>query len=258
MPARQGAYSFRHGIVYLRPVPATLDSARMAGSMKKEEVYSKILEVRIIPAVRTSSAEDARFAAHAVSEGGIPIVEMTMTVPGALGLIKDLVRNEPEVIVGAGTILDIDTARSCLEAGAAFLTSPGLDVSIVELAVKENVLVMAGAMTPTEVATAWKAGSDFVKVFPCAPIGGDAYIRALRGPFPQVPLIAAGGVNQQTAANFILAGATALGIGGELIPKAAIELRQPERIRELARRFLKLVRTARNQMQPKEPLAVHS
>jgi 2-dehydro-3-deoxyphosphogluconate aldolase / (4S)-4-hydroxy-2-oxoglutarate aldolase len=179
-------------------------------------------------------------------------------VPGALGLIRDLVRNEPEVIVGAGTILDIDTARSCLEAGAAFLTSPGLDVSIVELAVKENVLVMAGAMTPTEIATAWKAGSDFVKVFPCAPIGGDAYIRALRGPFPQVPLIAAGGVNQQTAANFILAGATALGIGGELIPKAAIELRQPERIRELARRFLKLVRTARNQMQPKEPLAVHS
>lgn len=226
--------------------------------MKKEEVYGKILELGIVPAVRTSSAEEARFAARAVSEGGIPIVEMTMTVPGALELIRDLVRNEPEVIVGAGTILDTDTARSCLDAGAAFLTSPGLDVNIVELAVKENVLVMAGAMTPTEVATAWKAGSDFVKVFPCAPIGGDTYIRALRGPFPQVPLIAAGGVNQQTAANFILAGANALGIGGELIPKAAIELRQPERIRELARRFLKLVGTARSQMHHKPPLVARS
>lgn len=225
--------------------------------MKKEEVQSKILEVGIVPAVRSCSAESARFAARAVSEGGIPIVEMTMTVPGALELIADLVRNEPEVIVGAGTILDTETARACLDAGAVFLTSPGLDVKLVELAVKENVLAMAGAMTPTEVATAWKAGSDFVKVFPCAPIGGDAYIRALRGPFPNVPLIAAGGVNQQTAANFILAGASALGIGGELIPKAAIELRQPERIRELARRFLKLVTTARSQMHPKEPFATH-
>ena len=225
--------------------------------MKKEEVHSKILEVGIIPAVRTSSMESAQFAAHAVSEGGIPIVEMTMTVPGALELIADLVRNEPEVIVGAGTILNVETAHACLDAGAAFLTSPGLDLKVIELAVKDNILVMAGAMTPTEVATAWKAGSDFVKVFPCAPIGGDSYIRALRGPFPEVPLIAAGGVNQQTAANFILAGATALGIGGELIPKAAIELRQPERIRELARRFLKLVRTARSQMQPKEPAPAH-
>lgn len=222
--------------------------------MKKEEVHAKILEVGIVPAARTSSAESARFAAHAVAQGGIPIVEVTMTVPGALELIADLVRNAPEVIVGAGTILDVETARSCLDAGAAFLTSPGLDVQVVELARKENVLMMAGAMTPTEVATAWKAGSDFVKVFPCAPIGGDAYIRALRGPFPQVPLIAAGGVNQQTASHFILAGATALGIGGELIPKAAIELRQPERIRELARRFLKLVKTARSQMQRRETL----
>jgi 2-dehydro-3-deoxyphosphogluconate aldolase/(4S)-4-hydroxy-2-oxoglutarate aldolase len=223
--------------------------------MNKEDVHAKILEVGIVPAVRTSSAEDARFAANAVSQGGIPIVEMTMTVPGALELIAHLVRSAPEVIVGAGSILDVDTARACLDAGAVFLTSPGLDIKLVELAAKENVLVMAGAMTPTEVATAWKAGSDFVKVFPCAPIGGDAYIRALRGPFPQVPLIAAGGVNQQTASNFILAGATALGIGGELIPKAAIELRQPERIRELARRFLKLVNTARSQLQAKEPVA---
>ena len=119
-------------------------------------------------------------------------------------------------------------------------------MKIVEFAVKENILVIAGAMTPTEVITAWQAGSELVKVFPCAPIGGPAYIKALRGPFPHVPMIAAGGVNQETAADFILAGAAALGIGGRLIPKAAFEQRQPERISELARRFLRIVETARN------------
>ncbi|MGB8456158.1 MAG: hypothetical protein WCE50_00485, partial [Candidatus Acidiferrum sp.] len=123
---------------------------------------------------------------------------------------------------------------------------PGLDLAIVEFAAKEKLCVMAGALTPTEVITAWKVGSDFVKVFPCAQVGGDSYIRALRGPLPQVPLIAAGGVNQQTASNFILAGAVAVGIGRELIPKESLEQRQEGRIRELARRFLNLIKTARN------------
>jgi 2-dehydro-3-deoxyphosphogluconate aldolase/(4S)-4-hydroxy-2-oxoglutarate aldolase len=158
------------------------------------------------------------------------------------------VRNSPQVIVGAGTILDTETARACLKAGAHFLTSPGLDAEIVHFARKENVLMMAGALTPTEVVAAYKAGSDFVKVFPCAQVGGAGYIKALKGPFPQIPLIAAGGVNQQTAGAFILAGASAVGVGGDLIPRSAIELRQPERIRELARRFLALVRTARAQV----------
>jgi len=168
-----------------------------------------------------------------------------MTVPKAIDVISDMVRNSPNVIVGAGTVLDLETARRCLDAGAGFLTSPGLDLKIVEFAVKQNVLVISGAMTPTEVITAWQAGSELVKVFPCAQIGGPAYIKALRGPFPQVPLIAAGGVNHETAADFILAGAAALGIGGRLIPKAAIEQRQPERISELASRFLRIVQTAR-------------
>jgi 2-dehydro-3-deoxyphosphogluconate aldolase/(4S)-4-hydroxy-2-oxoglutarate aldolase len=216
--------------------------------MKKEDVRAMIQEVGIVPGVRTSSAAEARFAAEAVAKAGIPIVEITMTVPGAIEVISDLVHNAPDVIVGAGTVLDIETARLCLKAGASFLTSPGLDLEIVKFARQEGVLMMAGALTPTEVIAAWKAGSDFVKIFPCAQIGGETYIKALKGPFPQVPLIAAGGVNQQTASGFILAGATALGIGGELIPRAAIELRQPERIRELARRFLNLVKTARIQM----------
>ncbi len=214
--------------------------------MKKEEVLAKILEVGIMPGIRTSSAEDGRFAAEAIAQGGIPIVEITMTVPKAIEVISDMVRNSPNVIVGAGTVLDLETARRCLDAGAGFLTSPGLNLKVVEFAVKESILVIAGAMTPTEVIDAWQAGSELVKVFPCAPIGGPAYIRALKGPFPQVPIIAAGGVNQETAADFILAGAAALGIGGRLIPRTAIEQRRPEQISELARRFLRIVKTARN------------
>jgi 2-dehydro-3-deoxyphosphogluconate aldolase / (4S)-4-hydroxy-2-oxoglutarate aldolase len=216
--------------------------------MDKDQVRSTINEVGILPAIRVASAENARFAAETVAQAGIPIVEITMTTPGAVDLIADLVRNLPQVIVGAGTILDADTARECLKAGAHFLTSPGLDPEIVQFAREENVLMMAGALTPTEVVAAYKAGSDFVKVFPCSQVGGDSYIRALKAPFPQIPLIAAGGVNQQTAGGFILAGASAVGVGGDLIPRSAIELRQPERIRELARRFLGLVRTARAQL----------
>jgi 2-dehydro-3-deoxyphosphogluconate aldolase/(4S)-4-hydroxy-2-oxoglutarate aldolase len=216
--------------------------------MDKEQVRSTINDVGILPAIRVSSAENARFAAETVAQAGIPIVEITTTIPGAVDVIADLARNLPHVIVGAGTILDAETARACLKAGAHFLTSPGLDPEIVQFARKENVLMMAGALTPTEIVAAYKAGSDFVKVFPCAQVGGASYIKALKAPFPQIPLIAAGGVNQQTAGAFILAGASAVGVGGDLIPRSAIELRQPERIRELARRFLALVRTARAQL----------
>jgi 2-dehydro-3-deoxyphosphogluconate aldolase/(4S)-4-hydroxy-2-oxoglutarate aldolase len=213
--------------------------------MKKEEVQARIEEIGIVPAVRLSSAEEARFATEAVSNGGIPIVEITMTVPGAIEVISELAKHSPELIVGAGTLFDPETAKRCLDAGATFLTSPGLDLELVEFAHKQNVVVLAGALTPTEVTMAWKAGSDFVKVFPCSQVGGDTYIKALKRPFPQVRLIAAGGVNQKTAANFILAGASAIGVGGELIPREAIELRQADRIHELARRFVGFVKSAR-------------
>lgn len=216
--------------------------------MTKEEVRARIEEIGIIPAVRFHSAEDARFATQAVSHGGIPIVEITMTVPGAIELISELARNNPEVTVGAGTIFDKETASRCLDAGAKFLTSPGLDLQLVEFAIKKEVVVLAGALTPTEVTMAWKAGADFVKVFPCSLVGGERYIRALKGPFRHVPLIAAGGVNQLTAANFILAGASAIGVGGELVPEEAIQHRQEERIHELARRFVGFVSKARAQM----------
>ena len=216
--------------------------------MNRKAIRARIQEIGIIPAIRVSSAEDALFAAEAISSSGIPIVELTMTVPGAIDAISHLTRNSPEVIVGAGTVWDTETARQCLDAGANFLTSTGLDLGVVEFALKADVAVFPGALTPTEVMTAWKAGSDFVKIFPCSQVGGVSYIKALKKPFPQIPLIASGGVNQQTAADFILAGAIALGIGGDLIPPRAIQLRHPDRIRELARRFLGMVKDARRQL----------
>jgi 2-dehydro-3-deoxyphosphogluconate aldolase/(4S)-4-hydroxy-2-oxoglutarate aldolase len=219
--------------------------------MTKEHVQAHIEEIGIVPAARVASAEEARFAAEAVARGGIPIIEIPMTVPGAVEVISDLVRRLPEMIVGAGGVFDIPTARLCLGAGAKFLTTDALDPGIVEFAVQQQVVVFPGALTPTEVFTACKAGADFVKVFPCAPLGGDSYIRALKAPFPDARLIAAGGVNQKTAAKFILAGAVALGVGRELIPKDAVELRKEHQIRELVRRFVGFVREARAQMAPR-------
>ncbi len=217
-------------------------------SLTRDEAKAKIEAIGIIPAVRGTSAEDALFAAEAMSLAGIPIVEITMTVPGAVDVVRRLAHHLPETLVGAGTVLDVDTADRCIDAGARFITSPGFDRQIVEFANTRNVLVLPGALTPTEVITAWRAGADFVKVFPCAELGGERYIRALKGPFPQVPLIAAGGITQQTAADYVAAGAAAIGVGGELVPRQAIHLRQLEWITELARRFLAIVTQARSHL----------
>jgi 2-dehydro-3-deoxyphosphogluconate aldolase / (4S)-4-hydroxy-2-oxoglutarate aldolase len=216
--------------------------------MNKQEVCDLIRKVGIIPAVRVSSGADAHFAAEAVTQGGIPIVEITMTVPGAVDLISNLVRLDPQTVVGAGTVLDTATARRCVDAGAGFLTAPETYLEVMQFAVRENIAVLPGALTPTEVAAAWRAGADFVKVFPCSLVGGDKYIKALHASLPQIPLIAAGGVNQQTAAAFILSGATAIGVGTELIPTTAIERRQRERIQELALRFAGFVKDARERL----------
>jgi 2-dehydro-3-deoxyphosphogluconate aldolase/(4S)-4-hydroxy-2-oxoglutarate aldolase len=204
--------------------------------------------VGIIPAIRVSSYDDARFATEAVATGGIPIVEITMTVPGAVELISHLVRESPEIIVGVGTGLDIDVARQCQDAGASFITAPDFDRWIVEFVATEGFAVLPGALTPTEVVAAWKAGADFVKVFPCAQVGGDSYIKALKTAVPQIPLIVAGGVNQHTAASLIVAGAAAIGVGTKLIPVDAIQLRKPDRIRELSRRFAGFVEEGRQRL----------
>jgi 2-dehydro-3-deoxyphosphogluconate aldolase/(4S)-4-hydroxy-2-oxoglutarate aldolase len=215
--------------------------------VNKQEVRSRIEELGIIPAIRARSLDDALFAAEAVSQGGIPIVEIAVTVPEATRVISELVQHAPDVIVGAGSVSNVETARRCLEAGAKFLTSDGLDPETVIFAVQQGAVVIPGTLTPTDVIAAWKLNPDFIKVVPCGHVGGFTYIQALKSMFPTVPLIAAGGVSQQTAANYIVAGAVALGVGAELIPREAIRRRQPDRISELARRFTGFVASARSQ-----------
>ena len=223
--------------------------------MTREQVRARVLEVGIVPVVRASSAKQAIAAAVAVAAGGISIVEVTMTVPGALEAITQLVKTlGKEVIVGAGTVLDADAARQCFDAGAEFLVSPGLDLGTVKAANQAGKLIMAGALTPTEVITAWKGGADFVKVFPASAVGGASYLKALRGPLPQIPLVPTGGVNLNTAADFLRAGASALGIGGELVLAAALQTGNVAQITELARRYVEIVQQTR-ESQAKPSLA---
>jgi 2-dehydro-3-deoxyphosphogluconate aldolase / (4S)-4-hydroxy-2-oxoglutarate aldolase len=214
--------------------------------MNKQELRDEVVKAGLVPVIRTSSPEDARFAVEEVAHGGIPIIEVTMTVPGAVEVIRDVVRNVRGVVIGAGTVLDIESAKRCIDAGAHFISSPALDVPSVELVAKNpNVIMMSGALTPTEILTAWKAGSDFVKVFPVSTVGGDNYIRTIKRPFPDIPLIAGGGITQQNASQFLLAGVAALSIGKELIPRESMLLHKPDRIRELTRRFAAIVRSSR-------------
>ncbi len=213
--------------------------------MTKDEVRTRIEEIGVLPAIRVASQEDAIFAAETVYRAGITVAEVTMTVPGGIEVISQLARSLPDMVVGAGTVLDVETARRCLDAGAKFLTSPGLVLKVLEFALKHDTVVFPGALTPTEVIAAWEAGADFVKIFPCASVGGAHYIKALKEPLPQIALIASGGVNQHTAAGFITAGATAVGVGSELIPSEALHSRHKNQIFELARRFLTMVKDAR-------------
>jgi len=216
--------------------------------MLKDEVRRRITGVGIVPVVRASSPREALDAVEAVCRGGIRVVEITMTVPGAMEIIRELIKSgEPDVLVGAGTVLNPESARRCLDAGAQFIVSPGLNLNTIELAQKEGVLVMPGAFSPTEIIAAWDAGADLVKVFPCGNVGGPKYIKALKGPLPQIPLIPTGGVTLENAAEFILAGSEALGIGGELVQNAALRAGRPEIITEAARKFVEIVKKARGQ-----------
>ncbi|HUD67298.1 MAG TPA: bifunctional 4-hydroxy-2-oxoglutarate aldolase/2-dehydro-3-deoxy-phosphogluconate aldolase [Candidatus Sulfotelmatobacter sp.] len=214
--------------------------------MTKEENRKRIADVGIIPVVRASSAHQALLAVEAIRAGGISIVEVTMTVPGAIEVIGQLAKTAGgDVLIGAGTVLDAKTAQQCLDAGAEFLVSPGFDAQTVKLAREKGILVIPGALTPTEIITAWNAGGDLIKIFPCGAVGGAKYIKALKGPLPQVPVIPTGGVNFDTAADFILAGAEALGVGGELVSASALKSGKTNQITEAARRFVAIVREAR-------------
>jgi 2-dehydro-3-deoxyphosphogluconate aldolase/(4S)-4-hydroxy-2-oxoglutarate aldolase len=207
----------------------------------KEEVRQRILESGIIPVIRAPKPTLAIAAARAICLGGIPVVEITMTVPGAIDVIAELTATNG-VLVGAGTVLDVDTARRCIEAGAEFLVSPVLDCETVELAHRKGKLVMAGGLTPVEVVDAWKNGADFVKVFPCGHIGGALYLKTLKTVLPQIEMIPTGGVNLANMASFFEAGAAAVGIGGELVSTAALLAGDFGAIEESARSFAAVVR----------------
>src|SRR5215831_6623921 len=214
--------------------------------MKKEEVRRQIIDIGIVPVLRVSSPKLAMAAAEAVLAGGIPIVEVTMTIPKAVDVIRELVRSmSSNVIVGAGTVLDAQAAQQCLDSGAEFLVSPVFDLETIKLANSAGKLMMAGALTPTEIVNAWTRGSDFVKVFPCGNAGGPKYIQALRGPLPHIPLIPTGGVSLDTAAAFITAGASALGIGSELISERELRAGNRMHITKTAERFINIVQEAR-------------
>ena len=219
--------------------------------MKKQEVHALIEKIGIVPVIRTASPQEARFAAEAVWQGGIPIVEITMTIPQALDVISELVKTMPKLLVGAGTVVNQDLALQCFDVGAQFLVTPGFSQKTVAAAHNLDMLIMAGALTPTEVMTAWDAGVDFVKIFPCSNMGGPSYIKALKGPLSHVPLVPTGGVNLDTAADYIRAGATALGVGGELVLKHAFQERKPELISNLATQYTQLVQEARTAMAAK-------
>jgi 2-dehydro-3-deoxyphosphogluconate aldolase / (4S)-4-hydroxy-2-oxoglutarate aldolase len=219
--------------------------------MTEDQVRQRIREIGVVPVVRAGTPKQALGAAEAVWAGGIPIVEITMTVPGAVEVIAQLAREGgKDLLIGAGTVLDKQAARQCLDAGAQFIVSPGFDGETVELVRRAGIVMMAAGLTPTEVIAAWKVGSTFVKVFPCGSVGGPKYIRALRGPLPQIPLVPTGGVNLENAGEFIRAGAAALGVGGELVTPDALRVGDYHEIAQNAREFLTRVQDARAEKQP--------
>ena len=214
--------------------------------MNKSEVLRQITETGIIPVVRAQSADEAMRAVEAIKEGGISVLEITMTVPGAVRLIEEVARRyESDAIVGAGTVLDAETARLCILAGARFIVSPALDPETIACSRGYGVVMLPGAMTPTEVLAAWKAGADLVKVFPAGSLGGAAYIKNLKAPLPQIELVPTGGVSLKTAADFIKAGAAALGVGTDLVDTRSLRDGNARVITERARLFVEIVKEAR-------------
>jgi 2-dehydro-3-deoxyphosphogluconate aldolase/(4S)-4-hydroxy-2-oxoglutarate aldolase len=215
--------------------------------MNKAAVLARIKEIGIIPVVRAESSDIAMRAVEAISEGGVPIVEITMTVPGAIPTIERVTaKYGAEVIVGAGTVLDQETARLCILAGAQFVVSPILDLDTVTTCRRYNVAAIPGALTPTEVLAAWTGGADCVKIFPANAVGGPGYLRSLKAPLPNIELIPTGGVTLDTAAEFIEAGAVALGVGSDLVDPRILKDGGDKVITERARQFLDKVKRARS------------
>lgn len=214
--------------------------------MNKAEIVKELEELGLVPVVRASSADEALRVIEAIKAGGVNVLEITMTVPGAVRVIEKVAdKYGSDVLVGAGTVLDPETARACLLAGAQFIVSPALNLDTIAMCHRYSAPVMPGVLTPTEVITAWSAGADFVKVFPCGAVGGASYIKNLKGPFPQIKMIPTGGVSLKTAQDFIKAGASALGVGTDLVDVKAIREGNAGVVTERAVQFVELVREAR-------------
>jgi 2-dehydro-3-deoxyphosphogluconate aldolase/(4S)-4-hydroxy-2-oxoglutarate aldolase len=217
--------------------------------MTKGQILSFIKDIGIVPVVRAASAESAVKAVEAIYNGGIRAAEITMTVPGAIkALEKAADAFGDKLVLGAGTVLDPETARACMLAGAEFFVSPNLRLSTIEMAKRYSKVVMPGALTPTEVLTAWEAGADIVKVFPCGNVGGAKYIKALKAPYPQIDLIPTGGVNLETAGEFLKAGACAVAVGAELVDAKSIQEGRLEVVADRARQYLAVIAKARAEM----------
>ena len=214
--------------------------------MTKDDVLKRLEEIGVIPVVRAASADEAVAVAEAIGEGGIPVLEITLTVPGAVGVIAELSKRfGDQVLVGAGTVLDPEAAGECIHAGAQFVVSPALNLQTIELCNREGIVILPGALTPTEVVTAWNAGADAVKVFPCSAVGGAKYLSALKAPLPQIRLVPTGGVSLATAKEFIAAGAWALGVGADLVNNEAIRSGDRESVISAARNYVRAVQEAR-------------
>lgn len=217
--------------------------------MKKAQVLSFIQDIGIVPVVRTSTAEAAIKAIEAIYNGGIRAAEITMTVPGAVKALEKVADQfGDKLVLGAGTVLDPETARICMLAGAQFFVTPALNVKTIEMARRYSKAICPGALTPTEVLTAWEAGADVVKVFPCGNVGGAKYIKALKGPFPQIEMIPTGGVNLETAGDFLKAGACAVAVGGELVDAKLIKAGDYAGIQKLAEQYVAAIKKARAEM----------
>ncbi len=217
--------------------------------MTKDQILSFITETGIVPVVRTASAEGAIKAVDAIYRGGIRAAEITMTVPGAIRALEKVADQfGDKLVLGAGTVLDPETARSCMLAGAEFFVTPSLKTSTIEVAKRYSKVICPGALTPTEVVTAWEAGADIVKIFPCGNVGGPKYIKALRGPFPHIEMIPTGGVNLETAGEFLKAGACAVAVGGELVDGKTVKEGRFDVIEERARQYLGVIARARSEM----------
>lgn len=213
---------------------------------RRNETVRKLLEIGVVPIIRTASSETALEAARAVHRGGIHLLEVTMTVPGALEVLEKLADEfGDDLLLGAGSVLDPETARAAMLAGARFIVTPGLNVRTVEICKRYSVAALPGALTPTEVITAWEAGADMVKIFPVDNLGGPKYIKALKAPLPQIDMVPTGGVDLGNLADFLKAGASAVAVGSSLMNKAALKEGRYEVIEQAAKEFLRVTAAAR-------------